>query len=61
MHDEIAKIQLRLPLDVRDFLAQEAKRENRSMNGQIIQILQERQREEEKQFHKETEQKKSPE
>jgi len=35
------KMQVRLPTDIRDALAQDAKNNQRSMNGQIIAILKE--------------------
>ncbi|WP_186151012.1 Arc family DNA-binding protein [Burkholderia gladioli] len=38
MSDE-AKIQLRLPLDVRDWVARKAEQELRSMNAQIVYVL----------------------
>lgn len=36
-----AKIQLRLPIDVRDWFRVHAAKHNRSMNGQMIAILKE--------------------
>lgn len=35
------KMQVRLPTEIRDALSQDAKNNNRSMNGQIIAILKE--------------------
>lgn len=35
------KMQVRLPVEIRDALSQDAKNNNRSMNGQIIAILKE--------------------
>lgn len=35
------KMQVRLPIEIRDALAQDAKNNERSMNGQIIAILKE--------------------
>lgn len=41
MKNEV-KIQLRLPLDVRDWFAQYSARNDRSMNGQMIVLLREK-------------------
>lgn len=41
MKDE-AKIQLRLPMDVRDWFKQFADQHNRSMNGQMIELIKEK-------------------
>lgn len=38
-----AKIQLRLPRDLRDWFAQFSKRASRSMNGQMIELIKEKQ------------------
>lgn len=40
MRDEV-KLQLRLPVEIRDALAADARNNNRSMNGQVIAILKE--------------------
>lgn len=41
MSEEV-KLQLRLPLDVRDWLRGESKSHDRSMNGQMVAILKEK-------------------
>jgi hypothetical protein len=49
---QVARIMTRLPLEIRDFLAEDAKRNRRSMNSHLIAILEERKREiEKKQGH----------
>ncbi|MDD1789107.1 Arc family DNA-binding protein [Burkholderia gladioli] len=41
MNDE-AKIQLRLPADIRDWFKEFAERHSRSMNGQMIELIKEK-------------------
>ncbi|MDP9651692.1 Arc family DNA-binding protein [Paraburkholderia caledonica] len=41
MKDE-AKIQLRLPADIRDWFKQYSDQRNRSMNGQMIELIKEK-------------------
>jgi hypothetical protein len=41
-----AKIQLRLPGDLRDWFAKYAREANRSMNGQMIELIKSKQTEE---------------
>ena len=38
MKDEV-KLQLRLPADIRDWLKRYAEQHNRSMNGQVVEVL----------------------
>jgi hypothetical protein len=42
------RMQIRLPVEIRDFLAREAKDQSRSMNGQLIEFLKEKMKEVEK-------------
>jgi len=46
--ERIIRMQIRIPVKVRDFLAEEAKENSRSMNGQLVEILKERMRDAEK-------------
>jgi hypothetical protein len=40
--EEKAKVSFRIPQDVRDWLAEQARENERTMNGQVVAILRER-------------------
>ncbi|MFM0488036.1 Arc family DNA-binding protein [Paraburkholderia graminis] len=51
MKDE-AKIQLRLPADIRDWFKQYSDQRNRSMNGQMIELIKEKRDKEKREAEK---------